>query len=138
MKTQRLLIALTAVNLVLFGYQVIQPRLAVAATVDVPDVLRGRALEIVDARGRVRASITVIPEDPKVMWKGKPYPETTLLRLMSPEGRPNVKLGASHSGSGLMIGGEADPTYIQVLAEGGESTLKLVNKDGERLIKPEK
>jgi hypothetical protein len=138
MKTQRLLIALTAVNLVLFGYQVIQPRLAVAATVDVPDVLRGRALEIVDARGRVRASITVIPEDPKVIWKGKPYPETTLLRLMSPEGRPNVKLGASHSGSGLMIGGEADPTYIQVLAEGGESTLKLVNKDGERLIKPEK
>lgn len=137
MKTQRLLIVLTAVNLGIFGYQVIQPRLAVAATVDVPDVLRGRALEIVDAQGRVRASITVIPEDPKVIWKGKPYPETTLLRLMSPEGRPNVKLGASHSGSGLVIGGEADPTYIQVLAEGGETTLKLVNKDRvERVIKP--
>jgi hypothetical protein len=101
-------------------------------------VLRGRALEIVDERGRIRASIAVLPEDPKVMWKGKPYPETTLLRLMSPDGRPNVKLGASRSGSGLVIGGEADPTYIQVLAEGGESTLKLVNKDGERLIKPEK
>jgi hypothetical protein len=36
-----------------------------------------------------------------------------------------------------VIGGEADPTYVQVLAEGGESTLKLVNKDAvERLIKP--
>lgn len=138
MKTQRLLIVLTAVNLALLGYQVIQPRLAVASTMDVPAVLRGRALEIVDAQGRIRASIAVLPEDPKVIWKGKPYPETTLLRLMSPDGRPNVKLGASHSGSALVIGGEADPTYIQVLAEGGESTLKLVNKDGERLIKPEK
>jgi len=138
MKTQRLLIVLTAVNLGVLCYQVIQPRLAVASTVNSPGVLRGRALEIVDERGRIRASITVLPEDPKVMWKGKPYPETTLLRLMSPDGRPNVKLGASHSGAALVIGGEADPTYIQVLAEGGESTLKLVNKDGERLIKPEK
>lgn len=138
MNTQRLLIVLTAVNLGLLSYQAVQPRLAVASTVDVPAVLRGRALEIVDERGRIRASIAVLPEDPKVIWKGKPYPETTLLRLMSPDGRPNVKLGASHSGSALVIGGEADPTYIQVLAEGGESTLKLVNKDGERLIKPEK
>jgi hypothetical protein len=112
--------------------------LAVASTVDSPGVLRGRSLEIVDDRGRIRASIAIVPEDPKVIWKGKPYPETTLLRLMSPDGRPNVKLGASHSGAGLVIGGEADPTYIQVLAEGGESTLKLVNKNGERLIRPEK
>jgi hypothetical protein len=137
MKTQRLLIVLTTVNLALLGYQVVQPHLAVAATVDVPAVLRGHALEIVDARGKVRASIAVLPEDPKVLWKGKPYPETVLLRLMSPEGRPNVKLGASKMGSALLIGGESDPTYIQVLAEGGESTLKLINKDGtERLIKP--
>lgn len=137
MQTHRLLIVLTAVNLGLLSYQAIQPRLAVASTVDVPGVLRGRALEIVDAQGRIRASISVLPEDPKVLWKGKPYPETTLLRLISPDGRPNVKLGASRSGSGLVIGGEADPTYIQVLAEGGETTLKLVNKDRvERLIKP--
>jgi hypothetical protein len=138
MKTERLLLVLTAVNLGLLCYQVIQPRLAVAATVSSSGVLRGRALEIVDERGRIRASIAILPEDPKVMWKGKPYPETTLLRLMSPDGRPNVKLGASRSGSALVIGGEADPTYIQVLAEGGESTLRLVNKDGERLIRPEK
>jgi len=111
--------------------------LAVASTVDVPGLLRGRALEIVDARGRIRASIAVLPEDPKVIWKGKPYPETTLLRLMSPDGRPNVKLGASRTGAGLVIGGESNPTYIQVLAEGGESTLKLINKDSvERVIKP--
>jgi hypothetical protein len=137
MKTERLLITLTAVNLVLLGYQVVQPRLAGASTADVPAVLRGRALEIVDAQGKIRASITVIPEDPKVIWQGKPYPETVLLRLMSPEGKPNVKLGASKRGAGLVIGGELNPTYVQVLAEGGESTLKLINKEGtERVIKP--
>ena len=137
MKTQRLLIVLTAANLGLLCYQSVQPHRSVAATADVPAMIRGRALEIVDDRGRVRASLSVLPENPKVIWKGKPYPETVLLRLMSPDGRPNVKLGASKLGSGLVIGGESDPTYIQVLAEGGESTLKLVNKEGlERLIKP--
>lgn len=137
MKNERLLAILTAVNLGLLGYQVFQPHLARASTPDVPAVLRGRALEIVDAQGKVRASLAVLPEDPKVIWKGKPYPETVLLRLMSPEGRPNVKLGASQRGGGLVIGGESNPTYIQLLAEGGESIFKLINKDGtERLIKP--
>jgi hypothetical protein len=144
MKIQRLLVALTAVNLGLLFYQVTQPRLAVASTVDVPGVLRGRALEIVDARGRIRASLSVLPEDPKVTWKGKPYPETVLLRLMSQDGGAHVKLGASQMGAGLVIGGESvigggesNATYIQVLAEGGESTLKLINRGGvERLIKP--
>ena len=137
MKTQNLLALLTAVNLGLLGYQVVKPHPATASTADVPGVLRGRALEIVDERGKVRASISVLPEDPKVMWKGKPYPETVLLRLISPEGRPNVKLGASQNGAGLVIGGEANPTYVQVLAEGGESTIKLIDKGGtERLIKP--
>jgi hypothetical protein len=137
MKTQKLLLILTAVNLGFLCFQAFQPHLAIARTTDVPAVLRGRALEIVDAQGRIRASIAVLPEDPKVTWNGKPYPETVLLRLMSPEGRPNVKLGASHMGAGLLIGGESNPTYIQVLAEGGESTVKLINKDGtQRLIKP--
>jgi hypothetical protein len=136
-KTHRLLVTLTAVNLGLLAYQFVQPRLAVASRVDVPAVLRARSLEIVDARGKIRASISVLPEDPKVVWKGKPYPETVLLRLISGEGRPNVKLGASQMGGGLLIGGESNPTYVQVLAEGGESTLKLINKDGtERVIRP--
>jgi hypothetical protein len=137
METQRLLIVLTALNVPLLWYQSIQPRPGVATTVDAPAVVRGRALEIVDDRGRVRASLSVLPEDPKIKWNGKPYPETVLLRLMSPDGRLNVKLGASKLGAGLVIGGEYDPTYVQVLAEGGESTIKLINEDGlERLIKP--
>jgi hypothetical protein len=137
METQRLLVVLTAVNLGLLCYQSIQPQPGVAAAAPVPTVIRARALEIVDDRGKVRATLSVLPEDPKVTWKGKPYPETVLLRLMSPDGRPNVKLGATRLGSGLVIGGESNPTHIQVLSEGGESTLKLTNGDGlERLIKP--
>ena len=137
METQRILIVLTAVNLGVLCYQSIQPQPGIAVPAGAPAVLRGRALEIVDERGRVRASLSVLPEDPKVTWKGKPYPETVLLRLMSPDGRPNVKLGASKVGAGLVIGGESNPTHVQVLAEGGEATLKLINGDGlERLIKP--
>jgi hypothetical protein len=134
MKTQRALTALTAINLALLVFQLVQVRPAIAS--DTPSVLRAHALEIVDDRGKVRASISVIPEDPKVVWKGKPYPETVLLRLITAEGRPNVKLGASKSGAGLVIGGASDPTYVQVLAEDGEGTVKLVNKAGmERVIK---
>ncbi len=137
MKTHRLLSALTAVNMGLLLYQVLQTQLADAAIADVPAVVRARALEIVDDRGRIRASLSMFPEDPKVKWNGKPYPETVLLRLIGADGRPNVKLGASKLGSGLVIGGEFDPTYIQLLAEGGETTVKLVNKNGlERVIKP--
>jgi hypothetical protein len=134
MKSQKFLSALTVINLGLLLILLIQARPGVAA--DIPRVIRGHALEIIDDRGRVRASISVLPEDPKVKWKGKPYPETVLLRLITAEGRPNVKLGASKSGAGLLIGGESDPTYVQILAEGGESTVKLVNKAGiERVIK---
>ena len=137
MKTERLLILLTAVNAGLLTYQLVRPHLIRAATVDVQTVIRGRALEIVDDRGRVRASLSVLPEDPKHTWKGEPYPETVLFRLITADGRPNVKLGASKRGAALLIGGESDPTYVQVLAEGGESTVRLIDKNGtERLIKP--
>ena len=137
MKGQRILVVLTALNLGIFSYQLVQPRPGFAAAADVPPVIRARALEIVDDRGRVRASLSVLPEDPKVIWNGKPYPETVLLRLITADGRPNVKLGASKSGAALLIGGESNPTYVQVLADGGASTVKLINKDGvERLIKP--
>jgi hypothetical protein len=137
MKPQSLLIALTVLNVGLLSYQLMRAQPGVAAAVDVPAVIRARALEIVDDRGRVRASLQVLPENPKVMWRGRPYPETVLLRLMTADGRPNVKLGASLRGAGLVVGGESDPTYVQVLAEGGESTVTLINKDGsKRLITP--
>lgn len=126
---------MTLINLGLLIGQLMNVRSGFAA--DGPGVLRGRALEIVDDHGKVRASLSVLPENPKVIWKGKPYPETVLLRLITADGRPNVKLGASRSGAALLVGGESDPTYIQLLAEGGETTVKMINKNAtERVIKP--
>jgi hypothetical protein len=137
MKIQRLLIALTIVNLALLVHSLAQPRAVVAQ--GVAPVLRGHALEIVDDLGRVRASIAVYPADPKVkMPDGTTgYPETVLLRLITSKGRPNVKISATERGSANSFGGESDPTYVQILAEGASTSLKLVNKDGrEHVIKP--
>jgi hypothetical protein len=137
MKLQRLLIALTVVNIVLLVLSLVQSR-SVAAQ-GVAPVLRGHALEIVDDRGRVRASIRVLPADPTVkMPDGTTgYPETVLLRMITSKGGPNVKLAAKEDGAALLLGGESDPTYIQILAEGASTSLKLSNKNGrEQLIKP--
>lgn len=132
---QRLLVALTAVNLLLLAASLVRP----GATGASPQILRGRALEIVDERGRVRASISVLPADPSVkMPDGSTgSPETVLLRLISSKGRPNVKIGASDLGSGVGLGGEDDPTYVQILAERERTTLKLTDHDGKtQVIKP--
>jgi hypothetical protein len=65
------------------------------------------------------------------------YPETVLLRLITSGGRPNVKLATTEDGAGLGLGGESNPTYVQVLARGGTTSLKLTDRDGrEQLIKP--
>lgn len=137
MKIQRLSIALTVVNLGLLTFLLAQIRPAEA--LGVAPVLRGRALEIVDDRGRVRASVTVYPADPAVkMPDGTTgYPETVLLRLTTSKGRPTVKLAATEDGAALALGGESDPTYVQVLARGASTSLKMVNKDGrQQVIKP--
>jgi hypothetical protein len=137
MKTQRLLILITVLNILLLVFSVGQTRAVV--TEGIAPVIRGRALEIVDDRGRVRASITVLPADPNFKMPDGTvgYPETVLLRLITAKGRPNVKIGASEDGSGLGLGGEDDPTYVQILAQGPSTSLKLTDKAGrERLLKP--
>src|SRR5438128_991022 len=104
MKLAGMLLILTVVNLVLLAILLARGQKAQAG--DELSVLRGRALQIVDDQGRVRASITVFPTDPKFKTAdGKPYPETVLLRLINANGRPNVKLSASNEGAALGLGG---------------------------------
>lgn len=137
MKIQRLLIALTIVNAGMLMFSLIRPR-AVAAD-EVAPVLRGRAFQIVDAQGRVRASITLFPADPNVkMPDGTTgYPETVLFRLINSKGAPNIKIAATEDGATLGLGGETNPTYVQVLARGSTTSLKMTNKDGkQQVIKP--
>ena len=136
MKNPRLLVALTVVNLGLLTYQLVRPRFALAQ--ETGPILRGRALEIVDERGKVRAELRVFPADPKhKLPNGDPHPETVLLRLIDPNGRPSVKLATDVRGGGLYLGGAEAPTMVQLGAQVAEARLKLVNEDGqEKVVSP--
>lgn len=132
MKAYRTLFVLTAVNMSLLLWQLVQPRHTAAE--EIAPVLRGRELQLVDQRGRIRAEIKVLPADPDVkMPDGTTgYPETVLLRLISSQGRPNVKISATEDGSGMVLGGNENPTYIQLLSRGDRPLMKLVNRDGKQ------
>ncbi len=135
MKPQRFALALTIFNLVLLMI-VLALLMRPVVSPDVAPVLRGRALEIVDDQGRGRAQIIVAPAT--TMQDGTVYPETVLLRLSDPNGRPAVKLSASVDGTILVLSGDserAEWSGVQILGNGG--ILKLVKKDGqERTITP--
>lgn len=138
MKAQRFMIVLTGINLMILIFNLTDSRPTTAD--DIAPVLRGRSLEIVDDRGRVRASIKLHPEDKTFkMPDGKVgYPETVMFRLIDANGRPEVKLGATERGGGLMLIGESDSTQVLLHAEGADSSLKLKNKDGrQQFIKPQ-
>jgi len=137
MKIHGVLVVLTVANLGLLLDQLIQPNRTAAQ--EIAPVLRSRELQLVDQRGRVRVEMKIIPPDPKVkMPDGTTgYPETVLLRLIDSQGRPNVKIAATEDGSGISLGGNADPTHIQILSRGDKTLLKLVNRDNkQQLIAP--
>jgi hypothetical protein len=135
MKMQRFAVAITLVNLVILMFVLAAMRPAMAQAV--APVLRGRSLEIVDDRGRVRASISVLPAG--VSAHGDRSPETVLLRLITERGRPSVKIAASEEAAGLSFAGPTNTkdTYIILEAKGVASSLKLRNEDGrEQVVKP--
>jgi hypothetical protein len=135
MKTQQVLLALTVANATILMISLTQPHRAEAQAA--APVLRGRAFEIVDDHGRIRAEIKVLPAQPtfKMPDGTTGYPEAVQLRLFSSKGGPNVKLVATEDGSGLVLGGESG--YVQVLSRGTNPFVKLVHKDGrQQTIKP--
>jgi hypothetical protein len=132
MKTQRFAIALTLINLALLILLSAQNLSAEAQNV-VP-VLRGRALEIVDSNGRVRASISV---EPPVTMDSRTYPETVLLRLSDPKSGPVVKITATEEGSALGLSDEVDGGVQVSSTKHQGNFIKIVSREGrERIIKP--
>lgn len=134
MKIQRLLVTLTFVNLALLVFL-----LAQAHTVEASNdsgILRGRGLQIVDAEGKVRASITVFPADNNVRMPDGTvgYPETVLLRMIDEHGAPSVKLEVSERGAGLLLGSGTPPAYLKLGSKGGEPRLLLKGKDGREQV----
>src|SRR5713101_4832125 len=135
MKTQQLLVALTVANAAMLVFSLTQPHNTAAQ--DVAPVIRGRALEIVDDHGRVRAEIKVLPAQPTLKMPDGTvgYPETVQLRLISSQGGPHVKLATMEDGSGLVLGGEE--AYTQLLSRGKNPFIKIVTAAGrEQTIKP--
>ncbi len=143
MKNTHALTALTLVNLGILLIALSHYVLPVQASGS-EQVVRARALEIVDAQGKVRASISVIPAGPGRKADGSPtefgdrvFPEAVVFRLIRPDGRPSVKIATTEQGSGIDLSGGTDPTYMVLSSEGGETSLTLTNKDGHRqVIKP--
>ena len=84
----------------------------------VANVVRAQAIELVDARGRVRAQLNVEANGEVVF------------RLRDSSGTIRVKLGASEDGSGLMLANEATEPGVHILAK--RSATSLTVKRGER------
>jgi hypothetical protein len=143
MKSTYALAVLTLVNLGMMVMVLFHPTAPVEAS-GPSQVLRARGLEIVDAEGKLRASLSIIPAGPargsdgRLMEpSGKIYPEAVVFRLIRPDGRPSVKIATTEQGSAISLGGGIDPTYIVLASEGGETSLALTNQDGRRqIVKP--
>jgi hypothetical protein len=137
LKGQPVVVVLTIVNAAMLTVSLIQPHRTAAQ--DIAPVIRTHSLQVVDDHGRVRAEIRVFPPDPKVkMPDGTTgYPETVLLRMVTSKGRPTVKIAAVEDGSVISLGGDSDPTDIQLLARGPNPSVKLVDKEGkQQVVKP--
>ena len=93
-------------------------------------IVRTRRLEIVDDQGRVRASLSVMPAGQSA--RGDRYPETVLLRLITEQGRPSVKISTSEESAGVSLAGPSGTrdTYVILEAKGTATALKLKNENG--------
>jgi len=129
MKTQRLAVVLTAINLALLLLTAVRTGRATAQTVD--PILRGRVLELVGDRDVVRSRLEVKSDG------------TVLLQLFDQNGIIRVKLGAGEHGSGLFLSDETNASGLQMIASrtGGPQQpattgIKLSDGHGQRLIAP--
>jgi hypothetical protein len=125
MKTQKLNVILTTVNFAFLFWLGIAAKSAPETSSDAPPVLRAQMIELVDARGQVRAQL-------KVETDGE-----AVFRMRDATGAVRVKLGASADGSGLVLLNDATEPGLQALANKKGTTLTLKNKDGRtRAIEP--
>jgi hypothetical protein len=129
----RLLTALTLVNLVILLVVVFLISSSTKSDV-VPTVVKARAFELVDAQGKIRAEIKVLPAEPNATMPDgtKGYPETVILRLIDSKGGPNVKLAATEDGSGLVLGGNSG--YVHVNSRNKSPFIKIKSKEGKELL----
>ena len=137
MTSRRFVITLLLLNVALLLTLVATNARSLAASQTTLPVLRGRALEIVDEQGRVRASIKVHGEE---TVNGQLFPAAVVLVMGDPRGAPGVKLAASAEGAGLgLSAGQRlpDGRSAGIQLHAGGPVVVLVDKQGrERTLKP--
>src|SRR5262245_30289431 len=123
MTVARAAVVLAGLNVVLLLSVLLGRPVATAETVR--SIVRAQTIELVDGRGRVRASLEVEDDG------------QTVFRLRDAAGAIRVKLGASEDGSGLVLLDDATEPGIHLLAKGTGPSLTLQAKDGtKRSITP--
>lgn len=127
MRTPHLLAPVALLTLVNLGLLAFQLARTPAAAAQPDEMLRVRGLQIVDDQGRVRSEIKVEPAN-----EAKGYSDTVIFRLVTPDGKPRVKLTTSREGAGLLLLGDGDETFARLKGNGKVSTLELVNADGTK------
>jgi hypothetical protein len=122
MKIQRLTVALAGGALLLAALALYERS---AGAQSAPAVVRAQAIELVDARGRVRAQLNVADPGSEVIF-----------RLRDARGTVRVKLGASATGSGLVLLDEATEPGVQLRASQKGTSLTLERGAKRRVLSP--
>ena len=120
--SRHLSLAFLAASIVVLALAVSREGSAVSP--EVPDVLRARAIELVDERGQARAQLEV--ED-----SGE-----VVLRLRDAKGTIRVKIGAAEDGSGLLLLDEKTEPGLHLLAKDDGTSLVLSDSGARRVLTP--
>jgi hypothetical protein len=120
---RQLLAACVGAGIVLLG-SLLQERPADAHAKVVPTVLRGRAIELVDRRGRVRAQLNVSADG------------EVIFRLRDENGTIRAKLGADETGSGLLLIDDRTEPGVHLLAKRTGTSVTLQRGDQRRVLTP--
>lgn len=123
MRMRRLAVTTACIGIVLVASTLFQDHPAAAQPQ--PDVLRARAIELIDTRGRVRAQLNVESSGEVVF------------RLRDSAGTIRVKLGASDEGSGLLLANEATEPGVHILANRRATSVALQRGAKRHVITPE-
>jgi len=135
MKIQKIATGLIVINLLLMIFLMSELSTASANKISGSSlqVLRGSGLEIIDSKGKTRASITM---NEASTVNGETYPPSIVFRLIDENGQPVAKMDASSAGGGISLS-ESTQSYIQILARSDGSLIKIKNKNGrEQTMKP--
>ena len=123
MDLRRFAVTTGCLGIVLVMSASLQDRPAAAQTQ--PDIVRARAIELVDDRGRVRAQLDVESSGEVVF------------RLRDSAGTIRVKLGASEDGSGLLLANEDTEPGVHILANRRATSVTVQRGQQRRVITPD-